>query len=44
LDWSNLSLTVSKFAFLRVVAAMNCNTFFEASVLPAPDSPDGLSE
>ena len=40
LDLSSLSFTMSTLAFFLVVAAMNCNTFFDASVLPAPDSPE----
>ena len=38
-DWSNLSLTFSTVDRLPVDAAMNCKTFFEASVFPDPDSP-----
>ena len=39
LDCRSLSFTVSTCALWPVAAAMNCNTFFDASVFPEPDSP-----
>lgn len=39
LDCRSLSLTVSTCALWPVTAAMNCRTFFDASVFPEPDSP-----
>lgn len=35
----NLSLTASTFFLCFVAAAINCRIFFDASVLPEPDSP-----
>lgn len=36
---SNLSFTDSTLLMCPEAAAMNCKTFFDASVLPEPDSP-----
>lgn len=40
LDWSNRSLTFSTVSSWWLVAARNCRTFLDASVFPAPLSPE----
>lgn len=39
LDCRSLSFTVSTCPLWPVASAMNCKTFFDASVFPEPDSP-----